>query len=101
VRSALGQQILEAPCRLVDREDVVGRAVQDQCRNRDGGQVAAKVGRPGERCGRDGGVPGLFGTSHTGIHRLLRDALAEEVAEVVEIAEEPGEERIPVGGDGL
>jgi len=69
--------------------------------DRDRGDVSAEVGRPGEGSGGDGRVPGLVRDLHARVDGLLRDAVAEQVVEVVEAAEEPGEERVPVFRHGI
>jgi hypothetical protein len=66
------------------------------CRISVGTVIAAmspEVGRPGERSGGDGGVPGLVGYLHS--RRLASAMIAEHLVEVVEVAEE-SRERIPV-----
>jgi hypothetical protein len=95
----LGERVVEAAARGVDRQDVVLVPVEDQrglVGGADGLDVLAEVLDPGghDRVGGDrrrgrGGVP-------VGGHDLLADALAQVLVQVVEVLVELGEPGVAV-----
>jgi hypothetical protein len=97
----VGQRRVQAPALTVERQDPVGRPVQDQRRDVDPLDVLLEVVQPREhaRPRRPRRRPG------TGVpvvaHGLLADPLAEVVVEVEEVPEQPGEPRGPVVEDRL